>query len=102
MEEGEPYDLRIGPFTEAGAIERGLSGPRSSGRWKEAETEKSYPSDGRTRQDIYVPGGSAIEVKLLRLFGDNGREMKHWSGNALHPHEGAIPAEETQTRLEML
>ncbi len=88
VEEGKPYDPGIGPFTEAGAIERGLSRLRSSGRWKEAETEKSYPSDGRTRCDIYVPGDWAIEVKLLRPFGDNGREMEHWSENALHPHEG--------------
>lgn len=46
------------------------------------------PAHGRMHCDLYLPGDWAIEVKLLRPFGDNGREMEHWSENVLHPHEG--------------
>lgn len=88
QEEGKPYRSGIGPFTESGAIERALAELRTLGGWEEARAEKSYPSDGRMHCDIHIPGEWAVEVKLLRPFGDSGREMKHWSENVLHPHEG--------------
>jgi hypothetical protein len=75
QEEGKSYKPGIGPFTEAGAIELALAKLRTSRGWKEAETEKSYPSDGRMHCDIYIPHDWAVEVKLLRPFGDNGREL---------------------------
>lgn len=87
-EKGKPYKPGIGPFTESGAIEHALSKLRASDGWKKAETEKGYPSDGRMHCDLYIPHEWAIEVKLLRPFGDNGREMEHWSESALHPYEG--------------
>lgn len=87
-EEGKPYDPGVGPLRESDAIARAVEELNPVGGWEDAETEKSYPSDGRMHCDLYIPGDWAIEVKLLRPFGDNGREMEHWSENALHPYEG--------------
>jgi hypothetical protein len=37
-----------------------------------------------------IPGEWAIEFKLLRPFGDNGKEAEHWSENVLHPYRGNV------------
>jgi hypothetical protein len=38
--------------------------------------------------DLLVSGHWALEVKLARPFGDNGRTAENWSVNLLHPYEG--------------
>ncbi|HEY3269176.1 MAG TPA: hypothetical protein VGM37_19870 [Armatimonadota bacterium] len=38
--------------------------------------------------DMLVSGMWAIEFKIARPFGDNGREAENWSVNLLHPYEG--------------
>lgn len=38
--------------------------------------------------DLLLPGRWAIELKLARPFGDNGKEAEHWSQNLLHPYPG--------------
>lgn len=38
--------------------------------------------------DLLIRGSWAIEFKLARPFGDNGREAENWSVNLLHPYEG--------------
>lgn len=40
--------------------------------------------------DILIAGSWAIEFKLARPFGDNGREAENWSVNLLHPYEGSV------------
>jgi hypothetical protein len=35
--------------------------------------------------DLLVEGHWAVEVKLARPFGDNGKEAENWSVNLLHP-----------------
>ncbi|MGH7183394.1 MAG: hypothetical protein ACREJN_15650, partial [Nitrospiraceae bacterium] len=30
----------------------------------------------------------ALELKIIRPFGDNGNAAEHWSENVLHPHPG--------------
>jgi hypothetical protein len=37
-----------------------------------------------------IPGQWAIEVKLVRPFGDNGKQAENWSVNLLHPYEGNV------------
>jgi hypothetical protein len=39
---------------------------------------------------LVIPNEWAIEFKLLRPFGDNGKEAEHWSENALHPYPGNV------------
>jgi hypothetical protein len=38
--------------------------------------------------DLMVRGSWAIEVKLARPYGDNGKEAENWSVNLLHPYAG--------------
>jgi hypothetical protein len=42
--------------------------------------------------DVLVPSRWAIEFKLARPFGDNGKEAEHWSQNLLHPYPGNVSA----------
>ena len=40
--------------------------------------------------DLLVPGEWAIEFKITRPYGDNGKEAENWSVNLLHPYEGNV------------
>jgi hypothetical protein len=52
-----------------------------------------YPSVKTCRvPDVLIPGQWALEFKIIRPFGDNGREAEHWSQNLLHPYPGNVSA----------
>jgi hypothetical protein len=55
-------------------------------------TLPAYAGAARTKRtpDLLVPGGWALEFKLARPFGDNGKEAENWSVNLLHPYEGNV------------
>jgi hypothetical protein len=60
-----------------------------------AERLRSLPGYGtetRTKRtpDLLIPGLWALEFKITRPFGDNGREAENWSVNLLHPYEGNV------------
>lgn len=38
--------------------------------------------------DLLIPNQWAVEFKITRPFGDNGREAENWSVNLLHPYPG--------------
>jgi hypothetical protein len=40
--------------------------------------------------DLLIPNEWAMEFKIARPFGDNGREAENWSVNLLHPYEGNV------------
>lgn len=40
--------------------------------------------------DLLFPGEWAIEFKIARPFGDNGKEAENWSVNLLHPYPGNV------------
>ena len=46
----------------------------------------------RTRRtpDLAIEHEWAIEFKIVRPFGDNGREAENWSVNMLHPYPGNV------------
>jgi hypothetical protein len=50
----------------------------------------SYAGLAATKRtpDLLIKGEWAIEVKIPRPYGDNGREAESWSVNLLHPYEG--------------
>ncbi|MGH9733750.1 MAG: hypothetical protein ACRD8A_04065 [Candidatus Acidiferrales bacterium] len=52
----------------------------------------NYRSLVRTKRtpDLLVPGHWAVEAKITRPFGDNGREAENWSVNLLHPYPGNV------------
>jgi hypothetical protein len=49
-----------------------------------------YENSVRTKRtpDLLVPNKWAVEVKIARPFGDNGKEAENWSVNLLHPYPG--------------
>jgi hypothetical protein len=51
-----------------------------------------YGRKVRTKRcpDLLIEGAWAIEVKLARPFGDNGKEAENWSVNLLHPYRGNV------------
>lgn len=40
--------------------------------------------------DLLIPNMWALEFKITRPFGDNGREAENWSVNLLHPYAGNV------------
>jgi hypothetical protein len=52
----------------------------------------AYDRTVRTKRtpDLLIPGQWALEVKLVRPFGDNGRQAENWFVNLLHPYEGNV------------
>jgi hypothetical protein len=46
-----------------------------------------YPGS-KAECDLVIPGLWAIEIKLARPFGDNGRPAERWSENLLYPYAG--------------
>lgn len=44
----------------------------------------------RRTPDVLIPQAWALEIKLARPFGDNGKEAENWSVNLLHPYRGNV------------
>jgi len=44
----------------------------------------------RRTPDLLIPGHWALECKLARPFGDNGKPAENWSVNLLHPYAGNV------------
>jgi hypothetical protein len=40
--------------------------------------------------DLLIPGEWALEFKIARPFGDNGKQAEDWSVNLLHPYPGNV------------
>jgi hypothetical protein len=50
-----------------------------------------YGLDAITKRtpDLLIPGQWALEFKIVRPFGDNGKEAENWTVNLLHPYPGS-------------
>lgn len=72
----------VGPYGEAEAIRQAL-------RHMSARAPELF-SEARTKRlpDVLIPGQWALEFKIIRPFGDNGKPAEHWSENILHPYAG--------------
>src|SRR5207244_2885361 len=73
----------VGPYGEpelVGAVARYLN------------TLSVYRGAVRTKRtpDLLIPGKWALECKIARPFGDNGKEAENWSVNLLHPYAGNV------------
>jgi len=72
----------IGPFGEADAVRAALA-------WLKDVKPQEYSAAATKRlPDLFIPGGWAVELKVVRPFGDNGLPAEHWSENVLHPYPG--------------
>jgi hypothetical protein len=84
-----PYQPGIGPFTEPKALELALQWlAQQYPQLYAGAGPKSYPGIPRKMCDLVIGDKWAIEVKLIRPFGDNGKPAEHWSENILHPYPG--------------
>ncbi len=52
----------------------------------------NYHGTVRTKRcpDLLIPNEWAVEFKITRPFGDNGKEAENWSVNLLHPYPGNV------------
>ncbi len=55
-------------------------------------TIAGYQGSACTRRtpDVLIPKQWAIEFKITRPFGDNGKQAENWSVNLLHPYRGNV------------
>ena len=70
----------IGPFGEPQLV-REIAGRL---------TEQGIRTHTRRTPDMDIQSSWAIEFKVVRPFGDNGRKSENWSQNLLHPYEGNV------------
>jgi len=78
------YQPGVGPYGEPQVIRKILQ-----------YLKTNYPeiySSAKTKRvpDLLIPNQWAFEFKIIRPFGDNGKEAEHWSQNLLHPYEGNV------------
>ena len=75
------YQPGVGPYSEPQLVKRISSHLNSL---------PGYQGSVQTRRtpDLFIPGQWAIEFKIARPFGYNGKEAENWSVNLLHPYPG--------------
>ncbi len=77
------FQLGVGPYGEPQLIREVA---------KHLNTLPLYGAAARTKRtpDLLIPGYWALEFKIVRPFGDNGKEAENWSANMLHPYAGNV------------
>lgn len=51
-------------------------------------TSQGLTSRTKRSPDLDITGEIAVEFKIVRPYGDNGKEAENWSVNLLHPYPG--------------
>ncbi len=84
---GKPFRPGIGPHTESDTIQIAFAA-LSPGRLPHALFEEPYPASPNQKCDIVFEGepGWAIEVKMLRMYGDNGKPNDNMLLHLLSPY----------------
>ncbi len=70
----------IGPFGEPQIVS--IISTRLNSRGISAQTKRT--------PDLAIQQDWAIEFKIVRPFGDNGKEAENWTVNLLHPYPGNV------------
>jgi hypothetical protein len=78
------FQRGVGPYGEPQLVKLIAARLNKLPRYRGAGTRRS--------PDLLIPGEWAIEFKLARPFGDNGKEAENWSVNLLHPYPGNVSA----------
>lgn len=86
---GKAYQPGLGPHTESKTVDLVMAelGAASEGRYAGYETGVRYPGPGRVRRCDLVVAGWAVEVKMLRIMGDNGKPNDNMLMHILSPYE---------------
>jgi hypothetical protein len=74
------YQPGIGPFGEPQIVK--IIAKRLLGLNINAKTNRT--------PDLSIKNEWAIEIKIIRPFGDNGKEAENWTVNMLHPYPGNV------------
>lgn len=74
----------VGPYGEPQVVRRCLEYLR------DRYPEEYSGAKTKRNPDVLIPGRWALEFKIVRPYGDNGREAEHWSQNLLHPYPGNV------------
>lgn len=88
---GEKYKPGIGPHTESRTIDLVLAEMVDSGpaAYRDLEREVPYPTSPRSKCDVRVRLGQdlwVMEVKMLRMMGDNGKPNDNILMHILSPY----------------
>ncbi len=65
-------------------------------------TQMGLASRTKRTPDLEISDSWAIEFKIVRPFGDNGKEAENWSVNMLHPYSGNVSLIGDALKLERL
>jgi hypothetical protein len=84
---GTPYQAGIGPHTEGQTIRLAL-GAVADTHGLQYALEVPYPSAPRTKCDVqlFEPDTWVVEVKMLRMMGDNGKPNDNMLMHILSPY----------------
>jgi hypothetical protein len=84
---GRAYSPGIGPHPESRTIELVLDELAATrDEYKLARTAVPYPAAPRLKCDLVIPDNWAIEVKMLRFLGDNGKPNDNILMHILSPY----------------
>ena len=53
-------------------------------------SSRGLPAQTKRTPDLEMDNEWALEFKIVRPFGDNGKEAENWSVNLLHPYAGNV------------
>jgi hypothetical protein len=81
------YRPGIGPLTEARTVQLVYEHIANAKPIYSKAKPMQYPGE-RSKCDIVIPDEWALEFKLARPFGDNGKPAEHWIENLLYPYPG--------------
>ena len=73
----------VGPFGEPQLVKMVAEKLNAKPAYRGLAATKRQP-------DLLIRGEWAVEVKIARPYGDNGREAESWSVNLLHPYAGNV------------
>jgi len=75
------FQAGVGPYGEPQLVKLIAAHLNTLPRYRGTVRTKRCP-------DLLIPGEWAVEFKITRPFGDNGKEAENWSVNLLHPYRG--------------
>lgn len=77
------FQCGVGPYGEPQLLKKVAAFLNNIPKYNNGVITKRTP-------DLLIPQKWAIEFKIARPYGDNGKEAEHWSVNLLHPYPGNV------------
>ena len=77
------FRLGVGPYGEPQLLALVATYMNGQAAYRGRVVTKRHP-------DLLIAESWALEFKIARPFGDNGKEAENWSVNLLHPYAGSV------------